>query len=236
MREKFAVNRWISPILVLMMVVVANWVFTAPVAAQDPQPADPHAGAMVSAEPESCSVCHKDAGAKHQASYDELYQDGVIKVIDLAYSFTAPDTSTITFKMTKNGAPFNAKNADNLSIYFTPYTEGKFQFDPPAERLSLKGEMAYDGDGGNTSTMTGTLDISGVTGIIVVYGRDDTLGTIPDTRVAQAKYPFAAMLETGAGVDYVSTANDAGCVKCHTDPYLKHGYIYAQVDKDPSTD
>jgi len=236
MREKFGVNRWFSPILVLMMVVVASWVFTAPVAAQDPQPADPHAGAMISAEPESCSVCHKDVGEKHQASYDELYQDGVIQVTDLAYAFSAPDTSTITFKMTKNGAPFNAKNADNLSIYFTPYTEGKFQFDPPAERLSLKGGLAYDGDGGNTSTMTGTLDISGVAGLIVVYGRDDTLGTIPGTRVAQAKYPFAAMLETGAGVDYVSTANNAGCVKCHTDPYLKHGYIYAQINKDPSTD
>ncbi len=44
------------------------------------------------------------------------------------------------------------------------------------------------------------------------------------------------MLETGAGVDYVSAANDAGCVKCHTDPYLKHGYIYGQVNNDPGTD
>ena len=45
-----------------------------------------------------------------------------------------------------------------------------------------------------------------------------------------------AILETGAGVDYVSAANDAGCVKCHTDPYLKHGYIYGQVNNDPATD
>jgi hypothetical protein len=44
------------------------------------------------------------------------------------------------------------------------------------------------------------------------------------------------VLETGAGVDYVSAANDAGCSKCHTDPYLKHGYIYGQVDNDPTTD
>ena len=61
------------------------------------------------------------------------------------------------------------------------------------------------------------------------------MGTLP-ARVAQAKYPFAAILETGAGVDYVSAANNAGCVKCHTDPYLKHGYIYAQVNQDPATD
>lgn len=61
-------------------------------------------------------------------------------------------------------------------------------------------------------------------------------GTIPGTRVTLNKYPFAALLETGAGVDYVSPANNAGCVKCHTDPYLKHGYIYAQVNHDPATD
>ena len=72
-------------------------------------------------------------------------------------------------------------------------------------------------------------------GLIVVYGRDETVGRLP-ARVYQAKYPFAALLETGGGVDYVSAANNAGCEKCHTDPYLKHGYIYAQVDGDPATD
>jgi OmcA/MtrC family decaheme c-type cytochrome len=44
------------------------------------------------------------------------------------------------------------------------------------------------------------------------------------------------VLETGGGVDYVSAANNDGCEKCHTDPYLKHGYIYGQVDGDPATD
>ena len=62
-----------------------------------------------------------------------------------------------------------------------------------------------------------------------------SVGRLP-ARVYQAKYPFAALLETGAGVDYVSAANNDGCEKCHTDPYLKHGYIYAQVDGDPATD
>ena len=37
-------------------------------------------------------------------------------------------------------------------------------------------------------------------------------------------------------MDYVSSANVAGCVKCHTDPYLKHGYIYGTVDGDAKTD
>ena len=68
----------------------------------------------------------------------------------------------------------------------------------------------------------------------MIYGRDETMGSLP-ARIAMARYPFAALLKIGK-VDYVSAANDAGCVNCHTDPYLKHGYIYAQVDGDPTTD
>lgn len=67
-------------------------------------------------EPESCVTCHGEAGAKHQASYDELYQDGVIQVTDLAYSFSGPDTSTVTFKMTKDGMPYDARDAESLNI------------------------------------------------------------------------------------------------------------------------
>jgi len=61
------------------------------------------------------------------------------------------------------------------------------------------------------------------------------VGRLP-ARVYQAKYPFAGLYETGSGVDYVSAANNDGCEKCHTDPYLKHGYNYGQVDGDPATD
>ncbi len=78
------------------------------------------------------------------------------------------------------------------------------------------------------------LITAAVPGLVVLYGRDETVGSLP-ARVALNKYPFAAVLKTGT-VDYVSAANDAGCVKCHTDPYLKHGYIYAQVNQDPATD
>ncbi|GAH46951.1 unnamed protein product, partial [marine sediment metagenome] len=49
-------------------------------------PAGPVTVATDPLQPESCVICHGDAGTKHQASYDELYQDGVIQVTDLAYS------------------------------------------------------------------------------------------------------------------------------------------------------
>lgn len=188
-------------------------------------------------QPESCATCHPDAGTKHQASYDQMYQDGVIQVSDVTYSFADPDQSTVTFKMSKDGAPFDARKADALAIYFVPYADGKFQFEPEGERMSLLSKkISYDGAGGASTTVTGTTDLSGVNGLIVVYGRDETIGTIPNTRVAQNKYPFVAILKTGAGVDYVSAANNEGCEKCHTTPYLKHGYIYGEVNHDPGTD
>ncbi|MFC1761371.1 cytochrome c3 family protein [Planctomycetota bacterium] len=187
-------------------------------------------------QPESCVVCHKGAGADHQASYDELYQDGVITVTDLAYEFSGPGTHIVTFQMTKDGAPVDARDVESLGIYFVPYTGQAFQFEPAADRLSLKGALSYDGAGGCTSTLVADApDVSNTPGLIVVYGRDESVGRLP-ARVYQNRYPFAALLETGAGVDYVSAANNAGCVKCHTDPYLKHGYIYAQVDRDATTD
>lgn len=202
--------------------------------------------AVSAAEPESCAICHKTAGDQHQASYDELYQDGVIAIANLTYDFSAsPDTHIVAFDMTKDGEPFDASEADSLGIYFAPYTGSAFQFEPAESRLSLKGDLTYD-EGRTTSTLIelanttdpdfrNYTDLSGVDGLVIVYGHDEEVGRLP-ARIRQTKYPFAALIETGAGVDYVSAANDAGCVSCHTDPYLKHGYIYAQVNDDATTD
>lgn len=244
MSKKIIHVMWIGLVILLLgvMVIAANASqgTASPVVAQGTtgtaSAAAPTTVTAPTVDVESCVICHPDAGAKHQASYDQLYQDGVIQVADLEYAFTAPDKSTVTFKMTKNGVPFNGTKATNLAIYFVPYADNKFQFDPPAERLSLKSQkLIYDGEGGITSVVTGTTDYSGVNGLVVVYGRDEDMGRLP-ARVYQTKYPFAALLETGKGVDYVSAANNAGCEKCHTTPYLKHGYIYGQVDGDAATD
>ncbi len=229
MSKKTIVALCVCAALLLAVALVAG--SRGPASAQDaPDPIPP----------ETCTICHPGAGAKHQASYDELYQDGVIQVTDLAYEYSSAGTHIVTFQMTKNGAPFDASDAESLGIYFVPYTGTAFQFEPAAERLGLKGELTYDGKGGNTSTLTSSeppyaSDLGGVDGLIVLYGRDESVGRLP-ARVYQAKYPFAALLETGGGVDYVSAANNDGCEKCHTDPYLKHGYIYGQVDGDPATD
>ena len=239
-------------LLLAFVAVLALVAFAGPAKTASSATAPPAAqtGATPTTEPatlETCSICHKDSGAQHQVVYNQLYQDGVIQVSDVKYSFTpSPNTTTITFKMTKNGQPFDPKQADALNIYWVPYKDGKFQFDPPADRLSLLGELTSDGNGTATSTLVelpkddknfvAYTDVSQTPGLLVIFGRDETVQTIPNTRVAQNKYPFAAILQTGSGVDYVSSANVAGCVKCHTDPYLKHGYIYGEVNGDPKTD
>ncbi|MFH1381857.1 MAG: hypothetical protein ABIH70_03090 [Chloroflexota bacterium] len=199
--------------------------------------AGPQEVAYVSKAGEVCAACHGQAGAAHQASYDELYQDDVIKVTNLNYSFSAPDSHKVAFKMTKDGVPIDAQEIQNLAIYFVPYTGTSFQFEPAGERLSLKGDLSYDGAGVTTSTLVngGYSDLSKVNGLVVVYGRDESVGTLP-ARINQSKYLYAALIETGTGVDYVSAANNDGCVKCHTDPYAKHGYILAQVNNDATTD
>ena len=211
-------------------------------------PAGPAGSAGTSVEAgfqlESCGICHPEAGEKHQASYDELYQDGVIEVSDITYRFTPnPDTTIVGFKMTRNGAPINGASVNNLNIYFAAWTGTAFE---GAGRLSLKGKLTYDpGKGVTTSTLveldpaaTGYIDYSNVgnvDGIVVVYGYHEQVGSLP-ARIRQVKYPYAAFMETGKGTDYASAANNDGCEKCHSEPYLKHGNIYGQINGDPGTD
>jgi OmcA/MtrC family decaheme c-type cytochrome len=162
--------------------------------------------------------------------------------------------------------PFNCKDADSVNIYFIAYTAGNtFEMpdvsvpaDGVADRLSLRpsatstpyvGTTATTGSATTglctvTATYTGVVpaDFTGTNGVVAVFGRDETLSDFDEspelrfTRVAQNKYPFATFIETGAPVAYVSPANVKGCEKCHTIPFLKHGYIYGQVAADPATD
>ena len=197
--------------------------------------------------PESCSVCHGSAGNEHQAFYDQLYQDNVIKVTDVTYSF-ADNTDTVTFIMKKGTAFFDCTKVQNLNIYFVQYTGTGFD-NPDAARLALKGGVK-NADNVVLGTLTGSASTGLCTsikpsndnvnhtvqnGLVIVYGYDERIGTIPGSRVQQVKFPYAAYLKKGT-VDYVSAANVEGCEKCHTVPYLKHGNIYGRIGGDAATD
>jgi OmcA/MtrC family decaheme c-type cytochrome len=194
------------------------------------------------AEPESCVICHEGAGADHQDTYDELYQDGVITVTDMAYEYTAPSTHVVTFTLLKDGEPFDPADADRVRMYFVPWTGTAFQFEPVGDRTALTGTMTSDSvTGVVTSTLTDDDPIYASSfddrdGAIMLYGYDEGVARMPNSRVQQAKYPIGGLLETGDGIDKVSAANNDGCENCHSVPFLKHGYYYAQVNEDPTTD
>ena len=221
--------------------------------------------ATAATTPESCEICHNGGvarnGETHQQAYDLLYQDGVIVVSGVNVAYNAPNQIITTFTITKTGDPtFDCTKADSLGIYFVKYTGPNTFAMGPDGRLTLvpTGTTAAPYTGSNTKvvgasglcTVTATYNagiadpnFATTPGLVVVYGRDETLTEEEEspelkfTRVSQNKYPFAGLLETGpAGVDYVSAANVAGCEKCHTIPFLKHGYIYGQVGGDPTTD
>jgi OmcA/MtrC family decaheme c-type cytochrome len=240
-RKSLLMLGMVSLILPLMFLGCGSDGDTGPQGAQGIQgPAGPGAP---QAKAESCSVCHQGeprGGNAHQAAYDELYQDNVVRVTNLAYAFT-DNNDVVTFAM-EGPNDVNCETVDNINIYFAPYTGTDFQIaDPADERLSIKGTLVDDGAGNCTSTnpSNDNVDLSTQNGIFVVYGRHEKVAdNIPNSRVVQYKYPYAAVLETAtfAAAPYVSAANAAGCEKCHTVPYLKHGYIYGEVDHDPATD
>jgi OmcA/MtrC family decaheme c-type cytochrome len=218
----------------------------APGATGDTGPAGQDASAPIA--PESCVVCHGTAGDQHQASYDELYQDNVIEVTISGVEVNTDNTVVVSFNMTKNDVAFSCKDADNLNIYFTEYdnTLNRFQFASGRGSLSLKGTSAnivYVGAGLCTSTaaLGDNAALLENPGVVVVYGYDEQVGSIPSpSRVKQVKYPYAALFYNAAYEalpnQYVSAANVEGCEKCHTVPYLKHGNIYGRVAGDPATD
>jgi OmcA/MtrC family decaheme c-type cytochrome len=228
---------------------------------------------------ESCAICHDDQnvrnGDAHQADYDTRFQDNVVVVDNIAYTYS-DNQHIVTFNMTKAGAKFNCTQTstgardprtgtveDSLGILFAEYNAATRSFDPPAPlpgRLSLGTQgsattpstLSYN-EGTNlcTSTVIDNItftddptiyhagDLSTKNGIIVVYGRDDVNGALASpARVVLSVFPFAGLSDTGTpgAVDYVSAANVTGCEKCHTVPYLKHGYIYGRVGGDPATD
>ena len=197
------------------------------------------------ANPETCVTCHKGStpvarsGPMHQAKYKEFYQDGVVKIVagSMAIATNGTDTTTLTFKMTKNGANFDCRDADSLGSYWAKYDAATKTY-PDDLSLATSATKAYDGAGGCTLTRKVTADadkarVAAITagpGIVQIYGTDEIVGSITagGRRVTQGKYPFAGVLKIGA-VDYSTAANVSGCEGCHTQPFLKHGYIYGKV-------
>ena len=206
--------------------------------------------------PEQCVLCHDDSGslaksgAQHQADYEEFYQDQALRVINLVYSNVGGE-DIVTFDMFKKDdlgvyQPFDCRLAtsnpepdvsDALSINWVQYDPATRSFSDGAASTfwrSIKGTLSYFGNGQCESRKAQSPlgDLSGLNGHIAVYGRDETLTADPAKHISSPKFPFAAMIKTGPGTDYVSVGNASGCENCHTQPFLKHTYIYGEVSEN----
>ncbi|MFY9328864.1 MAG: hypothetical protein WAO76_12745 [Georgfuchsia sp.] len=196
--------------------------------------------------PEQCSLCHAGnapiarSGPMHQAVYKEFYQDGVMKVEQGSMNFSVVGTTaTLMFKLTKNGAPFDCTKAVYnattnpggdfaIGSYWSQYDSATKTF--PSDQ-SLVGTKAYDGVSGIcTFTKTGLSAATATNmagdGIVQIYGVDEILEV--EGHLTKGKYPFAGVMKVGT-VDYSTGANVSGCENCHTQPFLKHAYIYGKV-------
>lgn len=208
---------------------------------------------------EGCATCHAGdasvarSGPGHQADYDQLYQNGVIKVSNMSLTSNGTDTTTLTFTLKKNGNALDCtKTTDGFTIgsYYDTYdaATGKFIAASP---LSLKPTTTGTSANGTitsaagvctfTKTFTAAADkalvtgIAAADGIVQVYGADEVLEVNSAKHMNKARYPFGAVLRLGtnmgaATAPYVSAANVSGCENCHTVPFNKHAYIPGKID------
>jgi len=120
--------------------------------------------------------------------------------------------------------------AAQVAYWLATHTSGT----PPTQN----GERTYDSGTGVCTmkkTYTSSADLArlqlikaGTDAIVQLYGVDEILTTNAALHMSNGKYPFAGVLKIGA-TDYSSLANVSGCENCHTQPFLKHAYIYGKV-------
>jgi OmcA/MtrC family decaheme c-type cytochrome len=196
-------------------------------------------------EPEQCAVCHSDAADDHFSVYEEytnasaLAMDitGVVSVANGDGTFT----STATFTITQNGAPYEDYNGlaslEQARVYAATYDSATRDYD--ADRSATR-YRNFTRIGAGTYTATATaITFAPETSNAQVFGyiADGLLHTehrhaathvhLYEDWAADA-LAFGTALSADAN-SYVSNANVAGCEKCHGTPYLKHGYRPAEV-------
>jgi OmcA/MtrC family decaheme c-type cytochrome len=210
--------------------------------------------------PEQCALCHTGdqpvarSGPMHQEIYKEFYQDGVVTIDTGSINLViAGSTTTLTFGMTKSGADFSCVDADSIGSYLSKYdgdTARSFSsylaLKPTLKAtatLAVDGTVKYLGGGTcefvkdfsiNSATDAAALAALGSDYIVQIYGVDEILEVDAARHMNMGKYPFAGVRKYGT-VNYGSYANVSGCENCHTQPFLKHAYIYGKVTADDGT-
>ncbi|ACG74214.1 conserved hypothetical protein [Anaeromyxobacter sp. K] len=195
------------------------------------QPGQDGQDLVASAKPESCAVCHGNAGAQHQGIYNQYTDASQLSVVINGVSTVANAggtnyTSTMTFTVTKNGAPYvdaGLAGLDQKRFYATTYDSATRKF---VTAFSY-GNITSQGNGVYTASYaTATFQPELSNAQAYAYVADGPLST-------EGMQLYTDVSNTGIAYGdastYASSANVAGCEKCHGSPYLKHGYRAAAV-------
>lgn len=189
---------------------------------------------------ESCVVCHDGAGADHQGKYS-AYADASklgLQITNVTASGTAPNITVVaTLAVTDNGQPYAGGETGFLA--FPQKTFYWVQYDPATKSFPSNKSMAVnatslDGGAGGVFTLTGTgfsFDPTTTDGAVFGYvARNQIQTELPLTDGIKLYDDVgSAAWSHGLVGEYDSTANVAGCEKCHGAPYAKHGYRVAAV-------
>jgi len=184
----------------------------------------------LAAEPESCVVCHKEAGSEHQDVYDN-YVDESDLVLTIDSVSTTGTTSTMRFTIEKDGVAYidadGLPGLDQKRFYAVTYDSATRMFDNSASYSNI---VALGG--GQYSATATDISYKPENSDALVYGYIgvDQLDAATGGRVRLYDDISSAGISYGDADDYESAAVVAGCEKCHGAPYGKHGYRVAEVE------
>jgi len=193
---------------------------------------------LAAAGPESCTVCHKDAGMHHQAVYDR-YDDAsriAMTIIDVVSTDNGDNTydAVMTFDITWMGMRYEDANGlpglDQKRFYTVRWDGTKY-----VDSKSFGSIMATATPGRYTASADG-MSYAPENSDAAVYGYL-AVTSLPTEPPAGHVHLYddvfnAGLIYGNAGV-YESTANVEGCEKCHGAPYMKHGYRGAEATNLP---
>ena len=196
-------------------------------------PVTPTAAALAvaaTANGEACSLCHNNSayrgGADHQADYDQLYQNGKIKVTGMTIATDGVSKTTLSFNLMNGATPVDCKKTGTagdgfvIGARYDPYDAATRMFTATGFPMSLipssTGTAANDiisnpatGDCTFIRTATSAAEIAqvvamgvagnSVDGVISVYGADGVveIPAAPHDHMEKAKYPFGGILRLG---------------------------------------
>ncbi|MFY3744753.1 multiheme c-type cytochrome [Anaeromyxobacter sp. Red801] len=198
---------------------------------QPGQPGQDGQDLTASAKPESCAVCHGSAGAQHQGIYNQYTDASQLNVVINDVSTVANAggtnyTSTMTFTVTRNGAPYvdaGLAGLDQKRFYAATYDSATRKF----VTAFAYGNITSQGNGVYTATYaTATFQPEVSNAQVYAYVADGPLSTEGMQLYTDVSNTGVAYGNAGT---YASSANVSGCEKCHGSPYLKHGYRGAAV-------